>query len=360
VGEKFSVMRVSRVIKDPNTGEVLDFKSQKIGEIKVIEISEQIVVAKIVSGDRIKPTDLVINSSAHTTASPNVNSNKKDVVGNTMFGIGNKVSPTNGEKSEVKVSRFPNIDTQDEVLINKEFAVNVSLTQDKITENTQIISTGEKAKVKSVNELDILLPVNDKKKWEIEVVLTGQGFLFKDSKNNETIILPLEGDSTDATFYLTAKPLEKNETERKTRLFATFRHNGAFLAKVEREITIKQNITELPKTLHASQSLGNDAPLAVPPASALGLNAKPAENPTVVGSVTSLKEQKSDKSFIFSIKQKQPDLTIFVQENAYPGQKENSYMQISSPYFKGVREGFFSSDKIPTDWLLKIIGCFPI
>ena len=59
VGDKFTVMRVGREVKDPDTGEVLDVESEKIAEVQITEIRPKIAVAKITSGAGIKPKDLV-------------------------------------------------------------------------------------------------------------------------------------------------------------------------------------------------------------------------------------------------------------------------------------------------------------
>ena len=59
VGNKFAVSRIGREIKDPDSGEILDVESVKIGEIEITEIRPKIVVAKIVSGNGFKVKDVV-------------------------------------------------------------------------------------------------------------------------------------------------------------------------------------------------------------------------------------------------------------------------------------------------------------
>ena len=51
VGDTFDVFKVSRVIKDPETGEVLGTRTAKVGTIKVTEVDKKFSFATIVSGE---------------------------------------------------------------------------------------------------------------------------------------------------------------------------------------------------------------------------------------------------------------------------------------------------------------------
>jgi curli biogenesis system outer membrane secretion channel CsgG len=51
VGDTFDVYKVARVIKDPETGEVLGTKTAKVGTIKVTEVDKKFSFATIVSGE---------------------------------------------------------------------------------------------------------------------------------------------------------------------------------------------------------------------------------------------------------------------------------------------------------------------
>jgi len=59
VGDTFDVYRVTRVIKDPETGEVLGSKTAKIGTIKVSEVDKKFAFATIVSGDGFEKNCIV-------------------------------------------------------------------------------------------------------------------------------------------------------------------------------------------------------------------------------------------------------------------------------------------------------------
>jgi curli biogenesis system outer membrane secretion channel CsgG len=51
VGDTFDVYKVARVIKDPETGEILGTRTNKIGTIKVSEIDKKFSFATVVSGE---------------------------------------------------------------------------------------------------------------------------------------------------------------------------------------------------------------------------------------------------------------------------------------------------------------------
>ena len=58
VGDRFSIMRGTEV-KDPDTGEIIDFDGKEIAIVEVIEIRSQTVRAKIIKGTGIKIKDVV-------------------------------------------------------------------------------------------------------------------------------------------------------------------------------------------------------------------------------------------------------------------------------------------------------------
>jgi curli biogenesis system outer membrane secretion channel CsgG len=59
IGDRFNVKRVGNVIKDPDSGEVLDIEMQQIAVVEVTEVRERVVVGKIVSGTGVKVKDVV-------------------------------------------------------------------------------------------------------------------------------------------------------------------------------------------------------------------------------------------------------------------------------------------------------------
>ena len=58
VGDLFSVLRGIE-IKDPGTGEIIDFDGKEIAKVEVIEVRERTVKAKIIQGTLIKENDVV-------------------------------------------------------------------------------------------------------------------------------------------------------------------------------------------------------------------------------------------------------------------------------------------------------------
>jgi curli biogenesis system outer membrane secretion channel CsgG len=59
VGDTFDVYKVSRVIKDPETGEILGSRTAKVGTIKVTEVDKKYSFATIVSGEGFESGQIV-------------------------------------------------------------------------------------------------------------------------------------------------------------------------------------------------------------------------------------------------------------------------------------------------------------
>lgn len=129
------------------------------------------------------------------------------------------------------VTRYPTIETQDEVIAGREFAVQVSLTEEQITPEVQIKQGDATAK----GQLALALPP-DRDAWPIDVALSADGFTFRDNRNTATLSLPRSGDSTPALFHLTPKAIDQPTLPRK--LYVTFWHQGQYLAKVVRPIQV--------------------------------------------------------------------------------------------------------------------------
>lgn len=60
VGDVFEVHRVTRVIKDPDTGAILGKRTQKVGTLRVTEVEKKIAFAKLESGEPAQVGDLVM------------------------------------------------------------------------------------------------------------------------------------------------------------------------------------------------------------------------------------------------------------------------------------------------------------
>jgi hypothetical protein len=104
--------------------------------------------------------------------------------------------------------------------------------------------------------------------WTITVNLSAPGMeITGGGSNTAEITIDRNNDSTIAAFYLRAQPVDSAANgRRETRIFATLWHNGAFLARIARTLTI------LAPTDQASAA--SQPPTSVPaPASAAGLTA---------------------------------------------------------------------------------------
>lgn len=133
--------------------------------------------------------------------------------------------------SSVPLTRYPTIETQDEVATGQEFAVQVSLTEEQITPAVQI----KQGDATAEGQLALALPP-DRDAWPIDVALSADGFTFRDNRNTATLSLPRTGDSTPALFHLTPKAIDQPTLPRK--LYVTFWHQGQYLAKVVRPIQV--------------------------------------------------------------------------------------------------------------------------
>ena len=59
VGDVFDVMRVTRVIKDPDTGAVIGKRTSKVGSIKVSSVEKKLAFCSIVEGTEFQVGDIV-------------------------------------------------------------------------------------------------------------------------------------------------------------------------------------------------------------------------------------------------------------------------------------------------------------
>jgi tetratricopeptide (TPR) repeat protein len=151
------------------------------------------------------------------------------------------------------VERYPNIEAPDTVSVSQEIAVQVSLTAEQISPETKVLSGAQ-------NQGKVQLQMAEgERQWTLTVNLTAPGMeITRGGANTAEITINREGDSTFAAFYMRALPLPPSNTDgkRDTRIFATLWHNGAFLARIARPLTI---------LAPASQATaGNQAPAPSP------------------------------------------------------------------------------------------------
>lgn len=58
-GNKFDVYRITKIIKDPETGEILGKKTTKVGMIRVTSVDEKFSIAEVIEGSDFQTGDIV-------------------------------------------------------------------------------------------------------------------------------------------------------------------------------------------------------------------------------------------------------------------------------------------------------------
>jgi hypothetical protein len=238
---------------------------------------------------------------------------RKTAAGWIIADAGGGVSPTTGPTT-TRVERYPTIEAPDEVPVGQEFAVQVSLTVEAVTPGVPIES-GETASdpprpgaPPPAPRLVFRLPP-DQESWAIDVVLSGHGFTFRAGTNLATIRLPKQGSSTVAAFPLRADPVPGDREAR--RLYATLWHQGAYLARVARAVTVVRG-----------------------PPGPPGVAARPTPG--------------RGRGAAFEPDRRAPDLTVFVLEDAdRPGRGE---IVLVSPHLQPSRHAFVLPPGLGT-WL---------
>jgi len=156
------------------------------------------------------------------TAVPSASSQSKPIVIHETY--------IQGDES---IERYPNIEAPDTVAVGQEIAVQVSLTTEQIAPETKILSGTQHE-----GKLQLQMAAGENQ-WTLTVNLTAPGMEFTRGGNTSNITVAREGDSTLAIFYL--RP-EANavaaEPRRDTRILATLLHDGAFIARLARPLTI--------------------------------------------------------------------------------------------------------------------------
>lgn len=59
VGDAFDVYRVTRVVRDPETGAVLSRRMSKVGSIRITEVERKVAIGLLVDGEGFQPGDVV-------------------------------------------------------------------------------------------------------------------------------------------------------------------------------------------------------------------------------------------------------------------------------------------------------------
>jgi tetratricopeptide (TPR) repeat protein len=158
------------------------------------------------------------------------------------------------------VERYPNIEAPDTVTAGQEIAVQVSLTSEQISSETKILSgTQDKGKLQ-------LQMAEGERQWTLTINLTAPGMeITRGGTNTAQITIDRDNDSTIAAFYLRAQPLDPAANGRRdTRILATLWHDGAFLARIARPLTILAPAAQPSVANQASTSSAPVAPAAAP------------------------------------------------------------------------------------------------
>jgi hypothetical protein len=133
------------------------------------------------------------------------------------------------------VERYPTVECPDQVVVEKEFAVQISLTEGLVTTSV-VVTVGE---TNAAGQLVLQLP--DQNSWKIDVIASAKGLTIRDGVNIGSIKLPRKGDSTSAVFYLRPNPIRGPQEQAK--IYATLWHDGAYLARIERDVTVVNQST---------------------------------------------------------------------------------------------------------------------
>ncbi len=153
-----------------------------------------------------------------------------DVERRELISLINRMIELQPREAAVNIERYPTIECPETVSIANEFAVQFALTEKLITPEVEI----ETAEAKTVKTLSLRLPERDY--WAIDVVISAPDFVLRDGVNRSTLKLARTGDSTPALFFLRPKAIVSSQQT--ARLYITLWHEGIYLARVSRKITI--------------------------------------------------------------------------------------------------------------------------
>jgi CHAT domain len=134
---------------------------------------------------------------------------------------------------QVEVERYPMMDAPDAVAPEQDFLIQVSLTEQQLSPGLQILN-GEAAGGK----VGFSLSSTAENSWPIEVDLMAPGMEFtRGTTPDNSIVLPLHGNATVATFWVKAGPTAAKLGT--VPLLASFFYHRDFLARIQRDIKIK-------------------------------------------------------------------------------------------------------------------------
>jgi hypothetical protein len=269
------------------------------------------------------------------------------------YGSGSLLSSGESESPipEGTVARYPTVEAPPSVASGVEFVVMVSLSTAQITPEVSIESGQSTADGQIVMQLP-----EERTSWELDVVLSAPGFDFRDGVNTKSIVLPKSGDSTPALFRLTALPPQDPNLERK--LFATFWHQGGYLARVSRPIKVHaaggqlarpaaaspSSVSGIQSAAEGAQTTGSLSQQFSTQASgrradAAGLSQQQALAPGGAA-VAAPPTQPARVPALIALDRLQPDLTLFLLRGLNPERPTEFEVVISSPHLQPTRTAY--------------------
>ncbi len=223
-----------------------------VKKILWIVIGAAVVIWFILQRNPSRPAPDGYQQSSVGSASRSNSSLANDMSAGTPANPSAGSSQVPQEQNE-RVERYPMLDAPDEVAPEQDFLIQVSLTEQQITPDVQILNGGANGK------LAFSLPRTPDNSWPIEVVLMAPGLEFtRGTTQVSSIVLPLHGNATSATFWAKAGP--KAVKLGVVHLLATFNYHSEFLARIQRDIQIKGSTpavtAEAPPTRRTVKSSG--------------------------------------------------------------------------------------------------------
>jgi hypothetical protein len=212
----------------------------------------------------------------------------------------------------ITLQRYLTMEAPEEVIPDQEFAVQVAFTMEQRTPEVKVVS----GTTTPEGQLVLSLPAQPaQESWTIDVVMATPDFTFRAGTNTSTLVLPRQGDSTPAVFYLRAKPVQGIRQAR--HVYVTLWYRGAFLGKVTRQITVVA-----PKR---------------------GKRAASAASSSAVARASGLPPRPPGQAIALTLGGQSPDLTVFLLDKA-------GIMLLQSPHLQLAQEAF-SMPKILAEWL---------
>jgi hypothetical protein len=227
---------------------------------------------------------------------------------------GNGDAPAAGDPEGTQARHaYPTVEAPEAVAPATPFSIVVSLTDEKETPEVKV--------VQGAHDADGRLAFAfrpDETEWKIEAVVSAPGFELRDGRNTASLTLPRSGPSTPVRFELTAVPLVGASTLERP-IFVTLWHDGGFLAKVKRTVTVRAAAAIAPVAAE-----GLVAPSLVPTRAA-AIDAEPAGA-------------------------RVPDLTVLLLRNPDPGLREDSLVVVNGPSLQPMQGRYPTPRALPA-WL---------